>query len=137
MRRGVAAPITKDLKCLLQTFSGVPDHLEGVDHGCNRDRNCRALGGYGPVGDERVEHEGDEVVKVFVPSDETGDDVADAQVVALMSQFLLTRLGKEKEGEEPPLKEVRRLLKKGPRGLSQVIGIERKSVKPPPPSTDQ
>jgi hypothetical protein len=54
-----------------------------------------------------------------------------------MSQFLLTRLGKEKEGEEPPLKEVRRLLKKGPRGLSQVIGIERKSVKPPPPSTDQ
>jgi len=91
----------------------------------------------GPVGDERVEHEDDEAVKVFVPSDETGDDVADAQVVALMSQFLLTKLGKEKEGEKPPLKEVRRLLKKGPRGLLQVVGIERKSVKPPPPSTDQ
>ena len=48
--------------------------------------------------DERVKHERDEDVKVFVSSDETGDDVADAQVVALMSQFLLTKLGEEKDG---------------------------------------
>jgi hypothetical protein len=85
-----------------------------------------------PGPDERVKHEGDEAVKVFVPRDETGDDVADAQVVAIMSQFLLTKLGKEKEGEEPPLSEVRRLLKKGRGGL-----LQRQSVKPPPPSTDE
>ena len=87
--------------------------------------------------DERVKHERDEDVKVFVSSDETGDDVADAQVVALMSQFLLTKLGEEKDGEKQPLKEVRRLLEKGRGGLLQVVGIEQKSVKPPPPSTDE
>lgn len=82
---------------------------------------------------ERVKHEDDEAVKVFVSSDETGDEVSDAQVVALLSQFLLTKLGEE---EEQSLKEVRRLLEKGRLGLLQVAGIERKSVRPPPPATD-
>jgi hypothetical protein len=86
---------------------------------------------------EHVKLEGDEGVKVFVPSDETGDDVADAQVVAIVSQFLLTKVGEEpKKGEDPLLTKVRRLLIKGRGGLLQVAGIERKSVKPPPPSTD-
>jgi hypothetical protein len=45
--------------------------------------------------DERVKHEDDEAVKVFVSSDDTGDDVADAQAVAIMSQFLLTKAAEE------------------------------------------
>ena len=86
----------------------------------------------------RVKREDDEAVRVFVPSDETGDDVADAQAVALMSQFLLTKVGEEPvQGEDAPalLNKARGLLIKGRGGLLQVAGIERKSVKPPPPST--
>lgn len=88
----------------------------------------------------RVKREDDEAVRVFVPSDETGDDVADAQAVALMSQFLLKRVGEEPvEGENAAtlLDKARSLLKKGRLGLLQVAGIERKSVKPPPPATDR
>jgi hypothetical protein len=44
---------------------------------------------------EHVKLEGDEGVKVFIPSDETGDDVADAQAVAIVSQFLVTKVGEE------------------------------------------
>jgi hypothetical protein len=120
---GVAAPAIKDLKCfLLVTGTFVLWKVIDPD---------------GP--DERVKHEDDEAVKVFVSSDDTGDDVADAQAVAIMSRFLLTKVGEEPvQGEDAPalLNKARRLLKKGRGGLLQVAGIERKSVKPPPPSTD-
>jgi hypothetical protein len=132
----VAAAVTKDLKCyqLLQTYSGISKPYlrewimaaivtgtvvlwEVVDPG-------------GP--NERVKHVSDETVSVFVPSDETGDDAADAQVLAIISQFLLEKVGEKHKQGEALLNDVRDLLIKGREGLLQVAGIKRTSVKPPP-----
>ena len=84
---------------------------------------------------ERVKPDGEKEVSVFVASDETGDAAADAQVVAILSQFLLGEIGeKPKQGEDAAtlLGNVRELLTKAREGLLQVAGIKRTSVKPPP-----
>jgi hypothetical protein len=72
-------------------------------------------------------HVRDKAVSVFFPLDETGDDVADAQVLALFSQFLLDGKPDEALG----------LVTKSRDGLLQVVGIQRNPVKPPPRSTVQ
>jgi hypothetical protein len=82
--------------------------------------------------DGRPKHVRDKAVSVFFPRDETGDDVADAQVLALFSQFLLDEV---EQGKKPD--EVLALVRKARDGLLQVVGIQRTSVQPPPRSTVQ